>query len=80
MLKPLLTMHNRTDEERSKVLVFEDGAPGVIAARAAGMEVVWVPDMELVKTLGDDHGLKPSHTHDSLEEFNPENWGLPAYD
>jgi len=80
MLRTLNIPHPRTEEERSKVLVFEDGAPGVIAARAAGMEVVWVPDMELVKTLGDDHGLNPSHTHDSLEEFKPENWGLPAYD
>ncbi|GAA5992503.1 hypothetical protein JCM5350_003499 [Sporobolomyces pararoseus] len=69
-----------TDEERSKVLVFEDGAPGVIAARAAGMEVVWIPDMELVKTLGDDHGLNPSHTHESMEHFDPSNWGLPPYD
>ena len=70
----------RTDEERSKVLVFEDGAPGVIAARAAGMEVVWIPDMELVKTLGDDHGLNPSHTHESMEHFDPSKWGLPPYD
>lgn len=27
-----------TPEERAKILVFEDGAPGVRAARAAGME------------------------------------------
>lgn len=61
-------------------MVFEDGAPGVIAARAAGMEVVWIPDAELVKTLGDDHGLNPSHVHETMEHFDPSQWGLPAYD
>ncbi|GAA6024804.1 hypothetical protein JCM11491_005612 [Sporobolomyces phaffii] len=69
-----------TQEERKAVLVFEDGAPGVVAARAAGMEVVWIPDAELVNTLGDDHGLNPSLTHESMEHFDPAQWGLPPYD
>ncbi|GAA5883743.1 hypothetical protein JCM16303_002347 [Sporobolomyces ruberrimus] len=69
-----------TEAERAKVLVFEDGAPGVLAARAAGMEVVWIPDTELVNTLGDDHGLNPSHQHESMEHFDPATWGLPPYD
>ncbi|KAL8292923.1 hypothetical protein RQP46_000617 [Phenoliferia psychrophenolica] len=68
-----------TAEGRAKCLVFEDGAPGVRAARAAGMEVVWVPDAELLNAMGDDHDLVPSLTINSMEHFVPEEWGLPAY-
>ncbi|BGP10027.1 putative uncharacterized hydrolase [Rhodotorula toruloides] len=68
-----------TPEERKKVLVFEDGVSGVQAARAAGMEVVWIPDPELLNTLG-DHNLDPSHQHSSMEDFDPGAWGLPPYD
>ncbi|CZR53170.1 related to GS1 protein [Phialocephala subalpina] len=32
-------------------LVFEDGVPGVVAGRRAGMRVVWVPHQELAKVL-----------------------------
>lgn len=41
--------------------------------------VVWVPDAELVTAMGADHDLVPSRTHDSLEHFVPEHWGLPPY-
>jgi pseudouridine-5'-monophosphatase len=68
-----------TDLERGSVLVFEDGAPGVRAAKAAGMQCVWIPDGELVKVMGKDHDLSPGATLASMDEFVPEEWGLPPY-
>ncbi|TFY53341.1 hypothetical protein EVG20_g10159 [Dentipellis fragilis] len=65
-------------EERARGLVFEDAIPGVQAGKRAGMNVVWVPDpnllgMEARGVHGADLVLK------SLEEFVPEEWGLPPY-
>ncbi|KAA1475169.1 HAD-like protein [Dentipellis sp. KUC8613] len=65
-------------EERARGLVFEDAIPGVQAGKRAGMNVVWVPDpnllgMEANSVHGADQVLK------SLEEFVPEEWGLPPY-
>ncbi|WRT63984.1 uncharacterized protein IL334_000911 [Kwoniella shivajii] len=63
-------------EERSKAIVFEDARPGVMAGVAAGMNVIWVPDAELL-------ALDPSTTYGAkqvlahLEEWNPQEWGLP---
>ncbi|KAI0076136.1 HAD-like protein [Panus rudis PR-1116 ss-1] len=74
-----------TDEqvkERAKGLVFEDAIPGVQAAKRAGMHVVWVPDPNLL-ALGDNENTileKPDQTLKSLEDFKPEEWGLPPYD
>ncbi|KAG7446618.1 HAD-like protein [Guyanagaster necrorhizus] len=65
--------------ERKKGLVFEDGFAGVQAGKRAGMNVVWVPDSNLlgVKYTGEE---KADVTLRSIEDFIPEKWGLPLYD
>ena len=57
------------------VLVFEDAPNGVTAARAAGMNVVMVPDknMDKAKCANASMVLK------SLEEFDPGEWGFPPF-
>ncbi|KZT10791.1 HAD-like protein [Laetiporus sulphureus 93-53] len=69
--------------ERSKGLVFEDAIPGVQAGKRAGMNVVWVPDANLL-SLGEAGPTldveQPDHTIRSLEDFKPEDWGLPPFD
>ncbi|KAJ1977759.1 hypothetical protein H4R33_006147 [Dimargaris cristalligena] len=59
-------------------LVFEDALNGVEAARRAGMHVVWIPDPNIVAMgIRDDHGAAEILT--SMEEFQPEKYGLPAF-
>jgi len=64
--------------ERSKGLVFEDAILGAIAGTRAGMKVVWIPDPELT-ALYPPPEVVTSATLDSLEDFVPEEWGLPPY-
>ncbi|KDQ13827.1 hypothetical protein BOTBODRAFT_361719 [Botryobasidium botryosum FD-172 SS1] len=64
--------------ERSKGLVFEDAINGVIAGARAGMKVVWVPDPEL-KALYPPSEVIASAILDSLDDFIPQEWGLPPY-
>ena len=55
--------------------MFEDAPNGVTAGRAAGMQVVMVPDarMDPLMTSHATQVLK------SLEEFQPELFGLPSF-
>ena len=73
------------DPQPERVLVFEDGLPGVEAARRAGMPCVWVPDPELrahraATSETSEVDLSSAEILDSLLAFRPEAWGLPAYD
>ncbi|KAK0214277.1 HAD-like domain-containing protein [Armillaria nabsnona] len=65
--------------ERSKGLVFEDGLPGMQAGKRAGMNVIWIPDANLldVEYVGEE---KADAMLRSMQEFVPEEWGLPPYD
>jgi pseudouridine-5'-monophosphatase len=81
--------------ERAKGLVFEDAIPGMQAGKRAGMSgmhhlgstgeiltgsyaVVWVPDVNLLGVEYD--GIeKADQILESIEDFVPEQWGLPPY-
>ena len=56
--------------------MFEDAPNGVDAAIAAGMQVVMVPD----KRIPPDRLHHATQLLYSLAEFQPEDFGLPAFD
>lgn len=56
--------------------MFEDAVNGMKAANAANMQVVVVPDARIDKSLFESATL----ILESLEDFKPEQFGLPAYE
>lgn len=63
-----------TPPHPANCLVFEDAWNGVLAARAAGMQVVWIPDERTdVSIAATNEEVKVLA---SLTEFNPKLFGL----
>ncbi|XP_072180336.1 pseudouridine-5'-phosphatase-like [Diadema setosum] len=60
----------------SNVLVFEDAPNGILAAKAADMWAVMIPDERLI---GKDETAAADQVLRSMEDFVPEEWGLPPY-
>lgn len=58
------------------VLVFEDSVNGLKAAKEAGMHVVFIPDKIVPQEFRD----QASVVLDSLEDFEPEFFGLPKFE
>lgn len=56
--------------------MFEDAPNGVEAAHSAGMPCVWVPDPNLDTS---SCAGKATAILKSLEDFRPEDYGLPPY-
>ncbi|GIX90401.1 hypothetical protein CEXT_385111 [Caerostris extrusa] len=58
-----------------QVLIIDDCADAIPAAEHIGMQIVSIPDARLDKSLFE----KAHRVHDSLYDFRPEEFGLPAY-
>ena len=70
-----LVAAKRLGGQPENCLAFEDAPSGTQAAYAAGMSVIAVPDSNMDKQLYP----QASEILNSMEEFRPENWGLPAF-
>ncbi|KAH8916875.1 HAD-like protein [Atractiella rhizophila] len=60
-------------EELARCIVFEDGVPGVIGAKKAGMQVVWVPNPEVKKAVKEEDlaCTQDVEVLESLNEWSP---------
>jgi pseudouridine-5'-monophosphatase len=78
-LKSLNSKLDSVDIQPHECLVFEDALPGIIAGKAAGAYVIWVPDERALKVMD---GEEYEHIGDqgvilrSLEHFKPKDFGL----
>lgn len=67
--------------DHNKCLVFEDAPFGALAGCRAGMQVVMVPDprLDVDLWLNQEPELRPCQVIKSLEDFKPEDFGLPPF-
>ena len=56
--------------------MFEDAPNGVVGAKAAGMQVIMIPD----PTVPEEKRQLATKVLNSLEEFQPDEFGLPKYE
>ncbi|KAJ3232662.1 Pseudouridine-5'-phosphatase [Chytriomyces hyalinus] len=66
------------DADHTSCLVFEDAPSGVMAGLAAGCQVIWIPDVNLA--LDPVLVTKCARVLKSMEDFDPVEFGLPAYE
>jgi pseudouridine-5'-monophosphatase len=74
---------NLEEIKPEECLVFEDGVPGVIAGKAAGCRVVWVPDARALQVMEEDEIVELVQGHEileSLEHLDKKKYGLHRED
>ncbi|PSS10292.1 Riboflavin kinase [Actinidia chinensis var. chinensis] len=71
-----LEVAKRLNVDPSKCLVIEDSIPGVMAGKAAGMEVVAVPSLTKQSHLY----ISADEVINSLLDLQPAKWGLPPFE